>query len=138
MDCSPRGDAAPAVHIIHESALHIPDRRGNNRLDSLRNIVVDGRVALLFLVPGVSECLRVNGSATLSTQSELLERYAVDGRAPRSVIVVAVESVYFQCARAIKRAGLWGPGPLRRSGLGSQRRTDEQGRIPRSLRRRDL
>ncbi len=109
MDCSPRGDAGSAVAIVDERTVHIPDRRGNNRLDSLRNIVVDGRVALLFLVPGVDECLRINGTATLQTGHELLSRYEVGGNQPRTVIVVTVDSVYFQCARAIKRSELWNP-----------------------------
>lgn len=108
-DCTPRGDRAPAVTVVDPTTIHLPDRPGNNRIDTLRNIVVDGRVALLFLVPGVTECLRVNGTANLSVAPELLSRYAVDGREPRSVIVVAVEAVYFQCARAIKRAQLWDP-----------------------------
>lgn len=109
MDCSPRGDAGTAVSIVDPSTVHIPDRRGNNRLDSLRNIVSDGRVALLFLVPGVTECLRINGTSILSTDPELCARYVVAGNEPRSVIVVTVDSVYFQCARAIKRSELWNP-----------------------------
>ncbi|MGI9595826.1 MAG: pyridoxamine 5'-phosphate oxidase family protein [Acidimicrobiales bacterium] len=109
MDCSPRGDRASAVHIVDDATVHIPDRRGNNRLDSLRNIVVDGRLALLFLVPGVSECLRINGNATLSADVGLRTRYRVGGNEPKSVIVVTVGSVYFQCARAIRRSELWNP-----------------------------
>lgn len=109
MDCSARGDRGSAVHIAGPSTVHIPDRRGNNRLDSLRNVVVDGRVALLFLVPGVTECLRINGRAHLTTDPELLVGYAVEDNQPRTVIVVTVGEVYFQCARAIKRSELWNP-----------------------------
>lgn len=108
-DCSPRGDAAPAVHVVDETCVHIPDRRGNNRIDCLRNIVRDGRVSLLFLVPGVTECLRINGRAHLTVDPDLLAAYAVQGREPATVIEVAIEAVYFQCARAIKRARLWAP-----------------------------
>jgi len=87
----------------------IPDRRGNNRIDSLRNIVRDPRVALLFLIPGVSETMRINGRAALSTDPELLESFKVDGKAPRCIIVVTVERAYFQCAKAIVRSKLWDP-----------------------------
>jgi hypothetical protein len=87
----------------------LPDRRGNNRIDSLRNVVCDPRVALLFLIPGSGTTLRVNGRAQLSIAPDLLERFAVDGRPPRSVLVIAVERIYFQCARAIVRAELWNP-----------------------------
>ena len=87
----------------------MPDRRGNNRVDSLRNIVRDPRVALLFLIPGSGTTLRVNGRAQVTTDSELCESFAVEGAAPRSVIVVKVEAVYFQCARAIVRSDLWNP-----------------------------
>ena len=87
----------------------MPDRRGNNRVDSLRNIVRDPRVGLLFLVPGSGTTLRVNGRAHLETDPALLDSFVMDGKPPRSVIVIAVDSVYFQCARAIIRAGLWDP-----------------------------
>ena len=107
MDCSPRGDAGQGAFVVDDTTLHIPDRRGNNRLDSLRNIVSDGRVALLFLIPGVRECLRINGSAVLTDDEALRGRYAVEGKPPATVIVVTIESVYFQCARAVTRSGLW-------------------------------
>lgn len=107
LDCSPRGDMKGFVRIHDERTLMMPDRRGNNRTDSLRNIVEDGRAGLLFLVPGSGTTLRVNGRARLSVEPELCASFAVDGRAPRSVIVIAVEAVYFQCARAIKRSDLW-------------------------------
>lgn len=109
LDCSPRGDLAGFVRIDDERTLLMPDRRGNNRADSLKNIVRDGRVGLLFLVPGSGTTLRVNGRATLSADPELRASFAVDGHAPRSVIVVAVDAVYFQCARAIVRSDLWNP-----------------------------
>jgi PPOX class probable FMN-dependent enzyme len=109
LDCSPRGDLPGFVRIHDEKTLMMPDRRGNNRIDSLRNIVRDPRVALLFLIPGVGSTLRVNGLAHLSRDAELLASFKVDGKAPRSVIVMTVEEIYFQCARAIVRADLWNP-----------------------------
>lgn len=107
MDASPRGDAAGFVSVEDEKTLLIPDRRGNNRIDSLRNIIANPHVALLFLIPGVSETLRVNGRAEISVDPALIERFSVGGKAPRSVLVVRVETVFFQCARAIFRSGLW-------------------------------
>jgi len=109
MDASPRGDAPGFVVVEDERTLLIPDRRGNNRVDSLRNIIADPRVALLFLVPGVGETLRVNGRAEIRTDPARLERFRVEGKLPRSVIVVRVETVFFQCARAVFRAKLWDP-----------------------------
>ncbi|EDP62557.1 hypothetical protein BAL199_13478 [alpha proteobacterium BAL199] len=109
LDCSPRGDLAGFVRIHDERTLMMPDRRGNNRVDSLRNIVRDPRVGLLFLIPGSGSTLRVNGRAHLDTDPDLLASFAVDDKAPRSVVVIAVESVYFQCARAIVRSELWNP-----------------------------
>ncbi len=106
-DCSPRGDRAGFVRVTDEHTLLLPDRRGNNRCDSLRNIVEDGRVGLLFLVPGSGTTLRVNGTAILSIDPALCLSFAVGEAAPRSVIVVMVAAVYFQCARAIVRADLW-------------------------------
>ena len=108
-DCSPRGDPAEVVRIQDEKTVMLPDRHGNNRTDSLRNIIRDGRVALLFLVPGSTTALRINGQAQISVDPELCASFAVEGKAARSVTVVTVSSVYFQCARAIKRAGLWDP-----------------------------
>jgi len=109
MDASPRGDPAGFVHVADERTLLIPDRRGNNRADSLRNIIHDPRVALLFLIPGVGETLRVNGRATISVAPDLLARFEFRGTLPRSVIVVAVDSVYFQCPKALVRSELWNP-----------------------------
>jgi PPOX class probable FMN-dependent enzyme len=107
LDCSPRGDAPGFVRVHDDRTLMIPDRRGNNRIDSLRNLVRDPRISLLFLIPGVGETLRVNGRAVISTDPALCASFSVDGKAPRTVIVVTVERVYFQCAKAIKRSHLW-------------------------------
>jgi PPOX class probable FMN-dependent enzyme len=107
LDASPRGDAPGFVVVEDETTLLIPERRGNNRIDSLRNIVADPRVALLFLIPGHGETLRVNGRASIVIAPELLTRFAVDGKAPKCVLAVKVESAYFQCARAILRSRLW-------------------------------
>src|SRR5215472_12421431 len=96
LDCSPRGDNAGFVRVADEQTILLPERRGNNRIDTLRNLVADPRVALLFLVPGIQETLRVNGRAVLSRDAELCESFAVNGNAPRVVIVVGIESVYFQ------------------------------------------
>jgi PPOX class probable FMN-dependent enzyme len=109
MDCSPRGDRADVVRIADEKTVMLPDRRGNNRMDSLKNIIRDGRVALLFLVPGSTTAMRINGRATISVDAELCASFTVEGKAARSVTVVTVDAVYFQCARAIKRASLWDP-----------------------------
>jgi PPOX class probable FMN-dependent enzyme len=114
LDCSPRGDGPGFVRVADERTLLIPDRRGNNRIDSLRNILRDPRVGLLFLVPGVGETLRVNGQAAISVAPDLLRSFEIQGRAPRSVLVVAVETVFFQCSRAIVRAKLWEPVERRR------------------------
>lgn len=107
MDASPRGDPPGFVAVHDDKTLLVPDRRGNNRIDSLRNIVADPRVALLFLIPGVGETLRVNGRARISADPQLLARFGMDGKPPRSVLVVHVDTVYFQCARAIHRSRLW-------------------------------
>ncbi|MDH3286294.1 MAG: pyridoxamine 5'-phosphate oxidase family protein [Betaproteobacteria bacterium] len=120
MDASPRGDAPGFVVVDDEKTLLIPDRRGNNRVDSLRNIVANPHVALLFLIPGIGETLRVNGRAEISTDPALLERFSVAGKLPRSVLVVRVDTVFFQCARAIFRSKLWDPAQhIERSSLPS-------------------
>jgi len=111
LDASPRGDPAGFVQLLDDKTLLLPERRGNNRADSLRNIVADPRVALLFLIPGVGETLRVNGRARISVAPELLARFVVQGQPPRFVIVVDVETVFFQCGRAIQRSRLWDPVP---------------------------
>ena len=107
MDCSPRGDAPGFVRVADEKTLLIPDRRGNNRIDTLRNILHDPHVALLFLIPGCGETIRVNGRAEISTDPTLLQSFLIDGKAPRTVIVVSVDRIYFQCAKAIVRSKLW-------------------------------
>ena len=109
LDASPRGDPPGFVHVRDEHTLLMPERRGNNRIDSLRNIVADPRVGLLFLIPGVGETLRVNGRATISVEPALLERFRMQGQLPKCVLVIAVETVFFQCARAITRSNLWQP-----------------------------
>lgn len=109
LDCSPRGDRPGFVSVADERTLILPDRRGNNRIDSLRNIVRDPRVALLFLIPGSGTSFRVNGKAVISADPDLLRRFAVNGHVPLSAIVVTVEIAYFQCARAIIRSELWNP-----------------------------
>ena len=107
LDTSPRGDAPGFVVVEDEKTLLIPDRRGNNRIDSLRNILANPHVALLFLIPGIGETLRVNGKAVISTEPGLLARFSVGGKLPRSVIVVSVDTVFFQCSRAVFRSKLW-------------------------------
>jgi uncharacterized protein len=108
-DCSPRGDAPGFVQVAGPRTLLIPDRRGNNRLDSLRNVVRNPAVGLLFLVPGVNETLRVNGRARVSADPALRERFGVRGTLPATVLVVSVEEAYIQCAKALVRSELWNP-----------------------------
>jgi len=107
LDCSPKGDAAGFVRIIDDTTLAIPDRPGNNRLDGFRNILRDPRIALLFLIPGVGETLRVNGRAEISIEPTLMQSFAVNGKLPRCVLIVHIESVYFHCSKAIVRSKLW-------------------------------
>ena len=109
LDCSPRGDMPGFVRFRDAKTLLIPDRRGNNRLDSLKNILSDPRIGMLFLVPGYGETLRVNGTASLSSDPELCGPFEMAGKLPACVIVVTVESAYFQCSRAVVRAELWNP-----------------------------
>lgn len=109
LDCSPRGDLGGAVRIQDDATLFLPDWRGNNRIDSLINIVRDPRVALMFLVPGSNTAMRVNGRAVISVEPALLESFEMDGRHPRSVTIITINEVYFQCARALMRAELWNP-----------------------------
>lgn len=106
-DCSPRGDDGPVVRMLDEKTLLMPDWRGNNRMDSLRNIVADGRVSLMFLVPGSNNVVRLNGTAAVSVAPDLIARFDDKGRKPRSVIVVHIGEIYSQCARALMRAGTW-------------------------------
>lgn len=107
LDCSPRGDRGAVVRIEDDRTLVLPDWRGNNRVDSLLNIVRDPRIALMFLIPGSDSVMRINGRAGVSVAPELLESFEMDGRHPRSVVVVTIEEAYFQCARAVMRAELW-------------------------------
>lgn len=110
LDCSPRGDAPGFVRLADARTLILPDRRGNNRIDSLRNIIGDPRVALLFLIPGSGTTFRVNGRARISADPTLLDSFGVDGQRPRTALIVHVEAAYFQCARAVIRSGLWDAG----------------------------
>jgi uncharacterized protein len=107
LDCSPRGDPAGFVRIADSKTLMIPDRRGNNRIDSLRNIVRDPRVALLFLIPGIEGTMRVNGRAELSTEPELCASFEMQGKLPKCIIVIHVERAYTQCKKALVRGKVW-------------------------------
>ncbi len=109
LDCSPRGDRPGFVRIRDDRTLMLPDRRGNNRIDSLLNVVRDPRVALLLLIPGSGSTLRVNGRGALDTDAALLASFEIEGKAPRCVLVIEVREIYFQCARAIVRSRLWDP-----------------------------
>ncbi|VVD68730.1 pyridoxamine 5'-phosphate oxidase [Pandoraea capi] len=106
-DCSPKGDPAGFVRILDERTVVVPDRPGNNRIDNLRNILADPRVSLLFLIPGVGETLRINGRARISVDPELLASFQVNGKSPKTAIVVSIDRVYYHCAKAIVRSGLW-------------------------------
>ncbi|NEX63776.1 pyridoxamine 5'-phosphate oxidase family protein [Noviherbaspirillum galbum] len=108
-DCSPRGDPRSVVKVLDEKTIILPERRGNNRIDSLRNLVVNPQCALLFLIPGMGETLRVNGRARISADPALLAGLAIDGKEPKVALVITVDAVYFQCSRAIVRSGLWDP-----------------------------
>jgi PPOX class probable FMN-dependent enzyme len=109
LDCTPRGDPAGFVRVIDRHTLALPDRRGNNRIDTLRNLVHDPRIALLFLVPGMGRTLRVNGRAVISIDPDLCASFTMEGKVPRSVILVTVERVYPQCPKALVRSRLWDP-----------------------------
>ncbi|GGL84512.1 MSMEG_1061 family FMN-dependent PPOX-type flavoprotein [Nakamurella endophytica] len=120
LDCSPRGDGPGFVQVHDPHTLLLPDRRGNNRLDTLRNLLHDPAVALLFLVPGVGETVRVRGTAAITTDPELRAGFAVAGTLPATVLVITVQRVYFQCQRAVVRARLWDPeSRVDRAGLPS-------------------
>jgi hypothetical protein len=106
-DCSPKGDAPGFVRILDDKTLAIPDRPGNNRIDGFRNIMRDPRIALLFLIPGIGETLRVNGRASISIEPELMQSCAVNGKLPRSVLIVHVETIFFHCSKAVVRSKLW-------------------------------
>ena len=109
LDCGPRGDEPGFVRVVDPKTLILPDRRGNNRIDSLRNLVRDPRVALLFLIPGSGTTFRVNGTAVITADPDLLSSFEAAGAAPRTALVITVEAAYFQCARAVLRSKLWDP-----------------------------
>ena len=107
LDCSPRGDVGQVVYVHDEKTLLLPDRPGNNRIDSVRNILASSQVALLFLVPGVAEAFRVNGTARITTDPEWLARFAYKGQLPRSLMVIGVEEAFLHCGRALLRSDVW-------------------------------
>jgi PPOX class probable FMN-dependent enzyme len=107
LDCSPRGDPPGFVKVRDARTVLIPDRRGNNRIDTLRNLVRDPRISLLFIIPGIGNTLRINGRAEISAEPELCAGFAMQGKAPRTVLVVTAERVYFQCPKALVRSRLW-------------------------------
>jgi len=109
-DCSPRGDDGPVVRVADARTVMLPDWQGNNRIDSLRNIVRDGRVSLMFMVPGSGNVVRVNGRGAITVEADVLARFDKGGKRPRSVTVVSVVEIYFQCAKAIMRSGIWTAG----------------------------
>jgi PPOX class probable FMN-dependent enzyme len=110
LDCSPKGDQPGFVRVLDEKTLAVPDRPGNNRIDNLRNIIRDPRISLLFVIPGVDETLRVNGTATIADDPDLLGLFPVGGKLPKTVILVTIGSVYFHCSKALVRSALWNPG----------------------------
>jgi len=107
IDCSPKGDAPGFVQLLDDRTLLIPDRPGNNRIDGMRNLLVNPKVGIIFMVPGSNETYRVTGSARISTDPELLKRFEVQGKPPRVVIVVAVDEAFNHCPKAFVRAKLW-------------------------------
>ena len=115
LDCSPRGDPAGFVRVVDERTLLMPDRRGNNRLDTLRNLITDPRISLLFLVPGIGVTLRVNGTAELTTDLALRESFTMGDKVPTTVIVITTRSVYTQCPKALLRSHIWDPTYFRDS-----------------------
>lgn len=107
LDCTPRGDPAGFVRVVDKHTVMLPDRRGNNRIDTLRNLVHDPRIALLFLIPGIGRMLRINGRAKIRVDEEIRTSFTMEGKVPRSVIVVTAERVYTHCPRALIRSKLW-------------------------------
>lgn len=107
LDCSPRGDPAGFVRVVDRKTVQIPDRRGNNRVDALRNLVRDPRISLLFMIPGIGNTLRINGTADILVDPALCESFSMQGKLPRSVLQVTAERVYFQCPKALIRSRLW-------------------------------
>lgn len=109
-DASPRGDDGPVVQVADDWTLLLPDWMGNNRIDSLRNIVTDGRISLMFMVPGSPNVVRVNGTAIVTADADACARFDRNGKQPRTVVVITVAEAYFQCAKALMRSGLWTAG----------------------------
>ncbi len=118
-DASPRGDAGPVVRVTDTKTLLLPDWRGNNRIDSLRNIVRDSRVSLMFMVPGCNNVVRVNGDAILTADTSITAQFEKNGKHPKTVIVTTIGEMYFQCAKAFMRSALWKSG-------------DESDRVPKA------
>lgn len=112
MDCSPRGDYPGFIHVVNKHLIALPDRPGNNRLDSLSNIIENPHVGLLVLIPGFNECLRINGSAEITTDENLIRQCEHQGKRPKTVILVSIQEIYFHCAKAITRSQLWKPESL--------------------------
>ncbi len=112
LDCSPRGGPPGFVQVLDSQTLLMPVRPGNNRIDSMHNLLADPRMALLFMIPGIAQTLRVSGNATLSIDPVLLGTCMADGQAPKVVLVVQVQRILFQCTGAVRRAGLWGSDRL--------------------------
>jgi uncharacterized protein len=112
LDTSPRGDPLSVVRVLDERTILLPERKGNNRIDSLRNIIFNPSVSLIFFVPGVKETVRVNGTAKICVEDELLRTFEMQGSNPKCVLEITVETVYFQCARALLRSALWSPHQL--------------------------
>ncbi len=108
-DVSPRGGEPGFVHVLDDTTLAMPDRPGNNRLDTLTNLVAEPAVGLLFIVPGIDDCLRVNGLARISVEPDLMARFSVEGKPPRSVMLIEVREAYLHCTKALRRADLWNP-----------------------------
>jgi PPOX class probable FMN-dependent enzyme len=107
LDVSPRGDPGQLLRVVDENTILMPERRGNNRIDTLRNIVYDSRIALILLIPGVGETMRISGQALISVAPDLLESFKIEGKPPHCVLQIKVQKVFFQCARAVVRSGLW-------------------------------
>jgi uncharacterized protein len=130
-DGSPRGDEGPVVTVLDPQTLALPDWYGNNRIDGLRNIVRDGRVSLMFLIPGANNALRINGTAKLTADTDIRSRFRKDGKEPRTVIVIRIAEVYSQCARALIRSGLWTSGDQSQGlpSVGDMLREITEGRI---------
>lgn len=107
MDCSPRGDYPGFIRALDDNTIALPDRPGNNRLDSLYNVIENPNVGLLILIPGFAECLRINGTAKVAINASLLSQFEHQGKLPKSVLVISIKEIYFHCAKAITRSKLW-------------------------------